>query len=164
MAISIELPIYTWQEVVTDIEQRSEGTSTPYHRSRVAARFVRLTRWKRIKFIDYCGYYSQKWMWKSAVCAIDFWARLDYSPSKRNKLLQTAYENACLSRCGIMNWHKKYSYGKKMKGKVRVNEWRKTATSEINVNTIAVAIEEDGHLSIWASKVSEFWNQQSIEF
>ncbi len=60
--------------------------------------------------------------------------------------MQTAYENECLSRYVVMNQHKKCLNGRESIGKVRGDEWQKTATSEVNVNTISVAIEGDRHL------------------
>ncbi len=46
------------------------------------------------------------------------WKAVHLSPSKTYKLMQTAYENECFSRSAVMNWHKKYSDGRELTGKV----------------------------------------------
>ncbi len=77
--------------------------------------------------------YSQKCMWKTQCAALDFCMCVGYSPFKTNELMQTAYENECLSRSAVMNCHKKYSDGREMIGKVWEVDGKKTAVCEVNV-------------------------------
>ncbi len=84
---------------------------------------------------------------KEQQAAILFCVRLKKQPAETYALLQQAYGAQCLSRTMVKRWHKLYFKGHTKVGVVPRGSIKRKMATEVNVNTVATAIQEDRQLS-----------------
>ncbi len=72
-----------------------------------------------------------------------FCVRLKKQPVETYALLQLVYGAQCLSRPTVKIWHKLYSEGSMKVGVVPCGSTKRTVATEVNVNTVVAAIQED---------------------
>ncbi len=93
---------------------------------------------------------------------IKFCVRLNKSGAEKVNLLCQAYQDECLGRSMILQWHHTFVERRDSAAPTPHGGRPSTATSLINVNTVSNVIEEDRHLS--TRKIVELLNmtQSSI--
>ncbi len=87
-------------------------------------------------------------MKKEQQAVISFCIQLKKQLAEMYALLQQAHGAQCLSRPMVKRWHKLYSEGRTKAGAVPrgLTKKKKTVATEVNVNSVTTAIQEDCHL------------------
>ncbi len=84
---------------------------------------------------------------KEQQTVILFRIQLKKQSAKTYALLQQVYGAQCLSRPTVRRWHKMYSEGRTKVGEVPRGSTKCMVVTKVNISTVAIAIQEDRHLS-----------------